>query len=83
MASAAMTKTICPCCGKQEGVPLVHDNALDAEALWQARRGELACTMHSRLPAGFDVILNQQCLRCEFAWRIIDNPSRAMQSRTL
>lgn len=70
MASEATIKNICPCCGKQEGVPMVHGDALDADTLTRAIRGELVRAGHSRLPDGYRAMLNRKCLRCEFEWRM-------------
>lgn len=71
------SKNTCPCCGRREGVLLVHGSLTDPEAFRLARSGALVRAGHSRLPSAYRLLLNRQCLRCEFAWRVRETPENS------
>jgi hypothetical protein len=62
-------KTLCPCCGKRQGIPIVFGHSRNQEITEMENRGELLWGGSPFPPEHYEAYINRQCLHCEFTWR--------------
>lgn len=76
LVNSNMEKNVCPCCGRREGVLLVHEESSPSRETEQ-NADEISVKAQNRFSDrrfnGYHAFCNRQCLCCEFAWRIADH----------
>ena len=60
---------ICPKCGEYTGMPLIHDEVPNHDALRKIALGELIWISAAKRLNSYRMAANRKCIGCEFEWR--------------